>query len=219
MMFECERCYKEWKTKKGLDNHKCTMVERMATLNEKHGMMGLISFTIWAGSRTPNIQTFIESRYFNAFIRFARFIDTYNIPNHSKYIEFLISKRLSPDKWTNDLAFREFLKTIEIESATVRFEISMNNLMKIARKNDKTLPEIFEILSLNQFRRLIETKNIDKWTIFYSKIFQKKLMECRRAEQIQYFSKIFKSTQFITEKALNHDEIHKISDECTRLGI
>ena len=106
--YVCEFCNKPFAKEKTLMVHVCENKRRHFSKNEKHVQLGLIAFQKFYEIMQPSIKKksfddFVNSPYYNAFVKFGSFLTNSNPLYPERYITWVIRSGTKLDLWHSDL--------------------------------------------------------------------------------------------------------------------
>jgi len=126
------------------------------------------------------------------------------------------TKNLTPDEWSNPLAYALYLENIDKFIKPERqIEISVNTVLDICDECDKDTSEFFELISPADLIEMITARELSPWFILNSG----KFMDFYRNELSSHFKK--KMSELIDGKHWStkmqlHKEVKKMAEECVK---
>ena len=125
----CTYCGKEFAKARTLQVHLCEPKRRYLQKDEKWVVNAFMVFQRFYqihqhNSKLKTYDEFVKSAYYNAFVKFGRFIMHINPLYPEKYIDFVLRSKIKLDHWARDDLYEtyliEALKTEPVESALQR---------------------------------------------------------------------------------------------------
>jgi hypothetical protein len=176
MIFECEYCETKFLTEKEFGKHRCREQERAEMLCTNEGVEAYTCYKTWFKKRkrfTPSQQIFIGSRYYNTFIKFAKFSDKVAIPDVDMYIGLMVEKEVLPQHWYHADIYEMFLEYLDYEcSPQAHLRITLQTLERISGIFECKMGEVFFELEPADMVRLIQSRNISPWVLLLSPKFK-----------------------------------------------
>lgn len=171
----CTFCDKSFVREVNYMKHKCEKMKRIALFSTPVGHLSYIIFNQWRrASKYPSVivDTFIASKYYNTFYKFAEFSRYMKIPDNMGYIEFMVEKGLSPYFWDDSEVYQTFIKNFD-EERTIdeKVNISIETLVELAKKYDCDVSDIFSNVGPIQVMQFINSRKLSPWLLLCSKKF------------------------------------------------
>lgn len=115
----CEFCKRLFHDEKNLINHSCEKKRRYFRKDDPHARLGFIAWSRFyeltytgGGKKKSDYKEFINSRYYNAFIKFGKHLVDLNAVEPAKFIDFVIKNNLPIDKWTHDFVYEQYIREL-----------------------------------------------------------------------------------------------------------
>jgi hypothetical protein len=122
----------------------------------------------------PEIKSFLHSKFFNAFIRFAKFVKEVRIPDPELYIRFMIELDNPPVLFTSDQIYSAFLQHMDRKvSAAKNAQITTDTLFNIAEDAGVDVSKVFDIIDPNDLIQLLRQRRVSPWLLLHSDKFKK----------------------------------------------
>ena len=126
---KCTYCGKTFAKERTLQVHLCEPKRRYMQRDEKWVVNAFMVFQRFYqihqhNSKSKTYDDFVKSSYYNAFVKFGRFIMHINPLYPEKYIEFVLRSKIKLDHWARDDLYEtyliEALKSEPVEAALQR---------------------------------------------------------------------------------------------------
>jgi len=115
---------------------------------------------------------FKNSKYFNAFFNFSKFVKKTQIPDVKVFIDLMVRTGVDPNFWTRDAAYRRYLEHITRKlPAKDLAKITIKTLFDIAEAAETEVSEVFDSLTPNEVIQLLHQRRISPWILLNSKKF------------------------------------------------
>lgn len=177
--WHCNYCKKTFKREGAFMSHHCAAREKMDKLRSSIGQAAYAFYSDWMKAHkrsVPTIETFSNSRYFNAFYRFAENAVKVNLAHPDVFIKLMVERDWSPMLWTRDQSYAVYLKHLDTGlDPLILVQNSVEYLLKISELTDVPLDQVFSLLSANELADLIRKRELSEWLLFCSGSFKKRL--------------------------------------------
>jgi len=169
--YKCGYCGKEFTKEKTLTVHVCEKKRRHLSRNEKHVQAALIAYQKFyqiaqRSSKQKTFDEFVDSPYYNAFIKFGSFLSNANPIYPERYIEYVIKSGVKLDHWCRDELYDHYLADlIKTEPADGAIQRSIATMMDWANNNNAQWEHYFSYVNLNRATYDIKEGKISPWII------------------------------------------------------
>lgn len=173
--FICPFCKHGYTRESTLLTHSCEKKRRHLAKGEKHVLMGFQAFVRFF-QLTQNTKTdktyedFIESQFYNTFVKFGSFLSNSQPLYPDKYIDYVIKGGEKIDKWYSDSVYQKYItELIFKESASTAIERSLSFMQEWA--DSKKEPWNYYFRSVTSARAVHDIKEgkISPWIILNCK--------------------------------------------------
>lgn len=209
--FECKYCHTNYATEAGIMQHKCKTKERLDQVQTPLGQAAYLFYARWmkrTGKSIPPIATFTTSRFYESFIRFAKFNKAVQLPDVEIYVQIMVKKDIGPELWCNDKAYGIYLEHLEYQvNPNVSVKITSDTLEKLSSEYQCEIGDVFSRSNKNEIIQLIRERRLSPWILLRSSRFKQFLVSCS-SEQLDmvetlidsgYWIKRFKENPQITK--------------------
>ena len=132
----------------------------------------------------PSAQSFLKSKYYQSFFRFAQRVKKLNIPDVNAFIMLMKEKDISPTIWTNDQVYAIYLEYLDRRASPIsQAKITIDTLFKISEAAECDVSEIFDILEPNEVITLLRERRFSPWILLFSHKFKHLLIHKASDEQ------------------------------------
>jgi hypothetical protein len=192
--FKCGFCNKEFVAERTLMTHMCVKKLRDLDRDEKYSRMALHIYrkfheANWKHQKEKTWGDFINSRYYNEFVKVGKYIQEINAISPMLFIDFLIRSRQTVNKWTNPVMYETFVRELtknESPDAAVKRNILLMEQWATETGNHWT--DFFREVSPAQATLWIKNGRISPWVLYISSSSQD-LFERLSPEQINIVGK------------------------------
>jgi hypothetical protein len=206
MTFVCKFCEREFKRESSFLKHSCKEKERFELMSSYIGKKSYFFYELWMLSykrKVPTIEVFMTSQYFNAFVRFAEYVDKVKLYSPDLFIKLMKELDISPTLWCDSELFDVYQSWLDMRhdpmdhvNTTVE---TLFNLTEIF--NCQTVKDALFKLHPREMIQLIRNRKISLYVVLCSKVFKEVISrmeahdkhEMSRLLNVDYISKKFDS--------------------------
>ena len=140
--FTCPYCNKTFTRERTLQVHMCEPKRRHLQKSEKWVQNGFIVFQRFyeihqKNAKKKTYEDFCKSAYYNAFVKFGRYMMHTNPLYPEKYIDYIILSRVKLDHWSRDDLYEQYLKdTLKTEPVEAALRGSIASMMDWAQEQN-----------------------------------------------------------------------------------
>lgn len=173
--YSCKYCFRSFVKESTLLAHMCESKRRWEQQYDKNVQLGLQAYLIFFKDTQPNsgrkltYADFVKSNYYNAFVKFGRFLIDYKVINTKRYIEYVIKSKFKLDHWCKEKYYLDwlskYLKKEHWEDALSRSLTTMDDWSDSAGENVLSKSYFFAN-SKNKICQDIINGRISCWVIF-----------------------------------------------------
>jgi hypothetical protein len=149
----------------------CERKRRWLQKDEKRVRLGLYTFQrfykLSAGTKKEKTYAdFVDSQYYNAFVKFGSFLNNVQPLYPEKYIDYVVTSGVKLDHWARDELYEKYaLDFILREDVHTALERSIKTMMEWADANNAVWSSYFRYVSLNRAVWNIKDGKISPWLI------------------------------------------------------
>ena len=174
--YECRFCHQRFIHESRFIAHHCKQMKRDETFRTTEGQAAWLYYQSWMKAYrriVPNSKAFLQSKFFSAFVRFARFVKKTHIPDIDIFIHMMKEHDISPMLWTNDQVYTLYIEHLDYKiSPSKHAEITVNTLLKIADAAECDVGNVFNILHPNELIQLVRERRLSPWLLLHSDKFK-----------------------------------------------
>lgn len=173
--YECGYCGQGFVHEERFMAHKCKRMKRQEVFNTPVGQAAWFYYQEWmkaSNKKVSKSKSFIQSKYFNSFVRFAEFVKKTQMPKPELFIWLMKQKDMSPTIWTNDQVYSQYLEFLDRKGDPHQLaQITINTLFKISDAAECDVSNIFSVLTANEVIQLLRQRRMSPWILLLSKKF------------------------------------------------
>ena len=216
----CTYCGKFFTHERTLQVHLCEPKRRHLQKNEKWVQNAFMVFQRFYeihqhNNKANTYDEFCRSTYYNAFIRFGRFIMHINPLYPEKYIDYVLLSQVKLDLWARDDLYEAYLidtlKTEPIEAALRR---SIATMMDWAEEQNVQWPDYFRLVNTNRAVQHIQQGKLSPWLLLGCSA-GKKMLNSFTDEQLQMTQKLI-NPEFWSNKFKSYPADHLFVQETAK---
>ena len=173
--YKCRYCGKEYSKESTLAAHLCEQKRRFQQEKETGVQLGLRAYLrfyeITQGSaRLKSYEDFATSPYYNAFVRYGRYLVNIRAVNTASFTDWLLKNNKKLDYWCKDTLYNEwlldYLKREAVQDALERGLKEMQDYADTHPELANGFTDYFRYGNVNRILHHITTGRISPWILF-----------------------------------------------------
>ena len=191
---KCPYCGKEFSRERTLQVHMCEPKRRHLQKNEKWVQNGFIVFQRFyeihqKQSKQKSYEQFCDSSYYNAFVKFGRYMMHISPLYPEKFIDYVILSRIKLDHWSRDDLYETYLiDTLKAEPVEAALRRSIATMMDWAVEQHAQWSDYFRLVNTNRAVQHIQQGKISPWLLLGCSA-GKRMLKSFNDEQLQMIEK------------------------------
>jgi hypothetical protein len=188
--FKCEYCGKLFAKEKTLTVHVCEQKRRYLSRDEKHVMMGLLTFQRFyqltqKAQQPKTFDEFATSSFYTAFVKFGSFLVNTAPIYPERFIDFVVKSGVKLDHWCRDELYINYItELIKIEPADGAIQRSIITMMAWGEKYTAPWEHYFAYVHLNRATHDIKEGLVSPWMILNTRS-GKEMLQRMNDEQLE----------------------------------
>jgi len=171
----CEFCKREFVKEISLVNHSCEKKRRWFQKDEPHARLGFMAWNRFYELNSfgknaefrNSYRNFIDSQYYNAFMKFGRHMRDLNAVEPPKFIDYVIKNNLPIDKWTHDFVYEQYIRELtRHETAEQALERNIMLMNEWSMQTSEPWYDFFRKVNPNQATMWIKAGRISPWVLY-----------------------------------------------------
>ena len=201
---KCTYCGKTFTRERTLQVHMCEPKRRHLQKNEKWVQNAFMVFQRFYqihqhGQKEKTYDDFCRSAYYNAFVKFGRFMMHINPLYPEKYIDYVILSKIKLDHWARDDLYEAYLiETLKAEPVESALQRSIATMMDWSAEQNAQWADYFRLVNTNRAVQHIQQGKISPWLLLGCKA-GKNLLQSLNDEQLQMVGR-FIAPEFWTQR-------------------
>ena len=175
--FKCKYCAKEYRKESTLAAHLCESKRRWQQEKEVGVQFGLQAYLRFyemtqGSAKLKSYADFVESPYYNAFVKFGRHIVAIRAVNPRMFMDYVIKENKKLDHWTHERVYLEYLHAyLKKEAVQDALERALTTMQEYADEHPEVkggFKDYFRYGSTNRVCYHIANGRISPWIVFNS---------------------------------------------------
>lgn len=223
MNLTCPHCGKTFKMESRLLAHQCKEKTRFEIAKTLPGARGYNLYVKWftlQSRGTPSKDAFLVSKYFNAFVEFAKFISRVKMSDPDFYIRSMIRKNFPPEMWRLDATYTMYLESIvynmppiEQISKTIRF------LDRMCDKAECDYVTLINTMEASELLFFIRQGEITPWILMHSMKIKEVFMDPDHEDEYAALKQLIKPAYWKYKFGKQPDMVRFAKSVVTELGL
>jgi hypothetical protein len=134
-------------------------------------------FQFWMKAGHKFVQpakAFLHSKYYGAFMRFAKFVKDARIPDPELYLRFMIKLDMQPVMFTNNQVYAAFIEEMDKNvPALTNAKITIDTLFNVADDIGCPVDQVFDMIEPNDLIKLLIQRKVSPWLLLRSPKFNR----------------------------------------------
>ncbi len=220
----CKWCEKTFTSERTLAAHMCVKKRRWADKDITHVRLGFRVFQMFyemntASSKNKTMEEFIQSQYYQGFVKFGRSCVKNEYLDPERFAEWLIKNGKKLSDWGKDSLYDEFLLDyVKKESGMRALERNIIYLSSWADENQCNWQEYFAKASTFRAVYDIRSAKISPWILYLSQTGDQLLVRFSD-EQVKMVEHIIDAGFWMKLFSVNKEEVREVKHTCEVAGI
>ena len=187
---KCTYCGKTFTRERTLQVHMCEPKRRHLQKGEKWVQNGFMVFCRFyeihqKNTKPKTYDQFCDSSYYNAFVKFGRYM-MHTAPLYpEKYIDYVILSKVKLDHWSRDDLYEQYLKdTLKTEPVEMALRRSIATMMDWAQEQNVQWSDYFRLVNTSRAVQQIQSGHMSPWLLLGCEA-GKKMLKSFTDEQLQ----------------------------------
>ena len=216
----CTYCGKFFTRERTLQVHLCEPKRRHLQRTEKWVQNGFMVFQRFYEIHQHNVkpktyEEFCKSAYYNAFVKFGRFIMHINPLYPEKYIDYVILSKVKLDFWARDDLYEAYLvDTLKSEPVEAALRRSIATMMDWAEEQNVQWSDYFRLVNTPRAVEHIRQGKISPWILLGCSA-GKKMLNLFTDEQLQITQR-FINPEYWSDKFKGYPADHLFVQETAK---
>jgi len=190
--------------------HRCKAMQRDDQIKTPLGQTAWSYYQKWMKShrrQIPSIETFLTSKFYTAFIKFAQFAQKVGLPDIDTFIWYMKEKNIPPVIWVNNDIYASYIEFVDTKSdPNKQATRTIEYLFRLAEEYQVDVSEIFDYLVPNDVILMLHRRQISPWILLHSKKFKQFLIN-KTTDQERIAMEAIIRPAYWADKKTKHPEI------------
>lgn len=155
--------------------HRCKQMIRDEEFRTPLGQAAWLYYQQWMKAyrrQIPRSQSFLHSKFYGSFVRFAKFVKAVHLPDPETFIWLMKEKDISPTIWNNDQVYALYLEFLDRKGDPQKqAQVTIDTLFDIADAADTDPGDVFNILTPSEVIQFLRERRLSPWVLLNSKKF------------------------------------------------
>jgi len=220
---QCDYCYKKFKIASAFEKHECKEMKRDKYSKTLAGTRAYNYFVSWVKAKhssSYDLDYFLDSNYFNSFVRFEEYVSSRNVASISTFLQFLCFKQLTPNTWCSDLVYTAYVEFLDVQKPLDSAILSLQTLNRLGTTFNCNITEVLYKLYPNEYIHLLQTRHLSPWLLLNTKGFQAFLMSGNlNKEQVKIINNLIPLGEWTEKMKNNPEQLTKIKGYIEKLKL
>jgi len=175
--FQCKFCHRGFVIESRFLAHRCKKMIRAEEIKTPIGQAAWSYYQKWMKAyrrMVPPIKSFLNSKKYVSFVKFAKFVQKTQIPDTNAFIWLMKEKDIDPTIWTNDQVYSQYIEFLDRRASPYnQAKLTVTTLYKVADAADVEVPDLFDFLESNEVIQLFRQRRLSPWLMLHSSKFRK----------------------------------------------
>lgn len=179
--WKCTFCGHDFASERTFMNHFCREKQRHEELRSPIGQAAYAFYSHWMKCQrhsVPGIETFGQSKFYSAFLKFAEFAVKVRLPSPTRFIEVMVENgKVPPVLWCRDSVVSVYLRAYDAAVPPQdQFMESLKVLEDLALELKVPLADVFPAVGVETLEDLIGRRKLSFWLLMASGRFRSYLL-------------------------------------------
>lgn len=221
--YECNYCNKHFYHESRFLKHKCKWMKREEEFQTPLGQAAWGFYQKWMRYNkriVPGSTAFKRSKYYSAFVKFAKFKKDVGLPNVDKFMRFMRDKGIQPNLWTDDTVYSQYLEFLDHKDHPIsQAKITIDTILSIVDVAGIKPEHVFDMLTPNELLQLIRQRRMSPWVLLHSPKFRDFMVNRTTNEEQILFQQIIRPKYWKKKFENFPNEVEKIKIYIKELGL
>lgn len=175
MDYQCGFCGKRFASETRYMKHECKQMKRDEQFRSPIGQAAWSYYQEWMKQyrrQIPPSKTFLSSKFYNSFIRFAKFVKQTSLPTPKTFIWLMKEKDIAPVLWTSDEVYSMYVEFLDRQGDPMQqVQTTVNTIFDISEAAECGTEDIFNILTGQEVIQLIRQRRLSPWFLLHCNSF------------------------------------------------
>lgn len=216
---ECKWCKKSFTSERTLVAHMCVKKRRWSDKDLSHVRLALRAFQMFyelstTSTKSKSAEDFIQSQYYEAFVKFGRACKFNEWLDPERYTEWLIKNAVKLKDWPSDKKYETYLREyLKKEPGLKALERTIIYLAEWSKENDHNWQDYFVSVTTPRAVYDIRAAKISPWVLYLSNTGDQ-LLTRLSSEQVEMIKELIDPPFWMKVFQTNKEEVNTIKQAC-----
>ena len=221
---ECKWCNKSFSSERTLSAHMCVKKRRWSDKDLSHARLGFRAYQMFYemstnASTSKSVEDFINSQYYEAFVKFGRACKLNEWLDPERYTEWLIRTGVKLKQWGSDQQYEKYLKEyLKKEPGLKALERTIIYLSEWSKESGNDWQDYFTKVSSPRAVYDIRSAKISPWVIYLSNSGDQ-LLSRLSSEQVDMVKELIDPPFWMKVFQTSKEEVTTIKQACKDANI
>lgn len=221
---QCRWCGKDFRTERTLSAHMCVKKRRWADQDMTHARLAFRVYQMFyklntASSKPKTPEDFIQSQYYEGFVKFGRACVRNQYLDPEAFAEWLIRNGVKLADWCKDSVYDQYLLDyVKKETGLRALERSIIYLAEWSTESGEPWQDYFRVVSTPRAVHDIRSARISPWLLYLSNSGDQ-LLTRFGDEQVNIIHKLIDAKFWMRVFAHHQEEVDAVRSACEAAGI
>ena len=162
-------------------NHKCREQERFEVMKSPLGQSAYAYYSEWmriSKKSVPRHETFLISKFYTTFVKFAEFAEKTNLPNPLTFIRFMVNMSMSPTLWSRDNVYALYMQSYDEQNPPCnQFVESLDFALGLCSEYGCEPKDLFKTLPPQDLEKFIRRRKLSSWFLLACRTFKNHIIK------------------------------------------
>lgn len=220
---ECKFCLTKFLSEAKFRKHECILMKRDKAMRSPSGIAAYNFYDIWMkakGYAVRNKMQFMESKYFNIFMKFTTFSRQVALPGMETFIKYMVELDIDPKDWCQDIVYDHYMKHFDkLFSPEEQFEISQDTMAELSKILECKIDEVFLYIDPGSLLQIVQAKKLSPWFLLCSHKFRSFVKSELTMEQQIFLEKYIEPKKWRNILKEDQNRILSFEKKVRKLGL
>lgn len=173
--YECRYCGSTFVYEDRFLRHECKQMKREKEFQSPLGQQAWLLYQDWMRANrrhVPKGSSFLHSKLYGSFIRFAQFVKDVKLPDAKVFIRLMVDRDIPPAMWTAHEIYAQYLEHYDRCGKPLnQAKVTIDTLFELAEEHNCDISDVFDYLQPTEVTQLIRQRVLSPWILLNSRKF------------------------------------------------
>ena len=215
--WNCSFCSRTFLRESAFMNHTCPGKKRLEDMRSQTGQSAYAYYAEWMRVKrhtVPPPETFMESRLFTTFLKFAKHVEAVKLPNVNQFIKSMVdSNDIPPSLWCRDSTYSMYLKLYDdLVPPMTQVSSTIDELFDLMVEHKVQGIDLFKTIGSEVLLKLLQKRKVSGWFLMASDAFARFYHSLPPTEKMLFQREL----NYVAEKVARNGDILEKCRECAK---